>query len=82
MRKPSETRAAFLFPEESTRMNRHELIAIVKQSNSTTLLARRMREALHLPQPPARGLVSDKGAKQRKYRGYKKCMKQKHGVRL
>ena len=63
-------------------MNRHELINIVKQSSSTTLIARRMREALGLPQPQPRERVRDKGAKQRKYRGYKKCMKQKHGVRL
>lgn len=63
-------------------MNRTELTAIVKQSNSTTLFARRMREALGLPQPSLRGHYRDKHAKRRKYRGARKLMKQKHGVRL
>lgn len=66
-------------------MTRDELVRIVKQSNSTTLLARRMREALGLPlHVPAAsgGRTCDRSAKARKYRGHKKLMKQKHGVRL
>ena len=63
-------------------MHRKELIAIVKKSNSTTLFATRMREALGLPQPQLRGRVRDKHAKRRKYRGARKLMKQRHGVRL
>ena len=63
-------------------MQRKELIAIVKKSNSTTLFARRMREALGLPQPSVRGRMRDRSGKRRKYRGAKKLMKQKHGVRL
>ena len=72
----------FISRRKHRTMNRHELIAIVKQSNSTTLIARRMREALGLPQPSARGRSRDRSAKHRKYRGAKKLMKQKHGVRL
>ena len=77
-------RAAFLFPAnfQGETMQRQELIAIVKQSNSTTLIAQRMREALGLPQPQPRGHTRDKHAKSRKYRGARKLMKQKHGVRL
>lgn len=77
-------RAAFLFPAnpQGETMQRQELIAIVKQSNSTTLIANRMRDALGLPPVDAPARTRDRDAKRRKYRGYKKCMKQKHGVRL
>lgn len=63
-------------------MQRQELIAIVKQSNSTTLLANRMRDALGLPHVDARARTLDRHAKSRKYRGARKLMKQKYGVRL
>lgn len=64
-------------------MTRDELITCVKQSNADTLIARRMRDALHLP-PPSRksGQTRDHSAKSRKYRGARKLMKQKYGVRL
>ena len=66
-------------------MTRDELVRIVKQSNANTLIARRMRAALGLPLhvPTASGgRTRDRSAKARKYRGARKCMKQKHGVRL
>ena len=66
-------------------MTRDELVRIVKQSNANTLIARRMRECLGLPlHVPATscGRTRDRSAKARKYRGARKCMKQKHGVRL
>ena len=66
-------------------MTRDELVRLVKQSNSTTLLARRMREALGLPlhvRTASGGHTRDRSAKARKYRNARKCMKQKHGVRL
>ena len=63
-------------------MTRDELIAIVKQSNSTTLVAQRMRNALGLPPKTDSGRTHDRNAKARKYRGARKCMKQRHGVRL
>ena len=66
-------------------MTRYELVRLVKQSNSTTLLARRMREALGLPPhvPTASGgRTRDRSAKARKYRNAKQLMRQKFGVRL
>ena len=63
-------------------MTRKELIAIVRASKSTTLIAYRMRQALGLPQPSKRGRSRDRNAKARKYRGARKLMAQKHGVRL
>ena len=66
-------------------MTRDELLSLVKQSNSDTLFARRMRAALGLPLhvPTASGgHTRDRSAKARKYRGARKLMKQKHGVRL
>ena len=64
-------------------MTRDELTAIVKQSNSDTLIAARMREVLGLPKPVRRGRNRHKHRGQRKkYRGMNTCRKQKHGVRL
>lgn len=66
-------------------MTRDELLNIVKLSNSNTLMACRMRAALGLPLyvPTASGVQTrDRSAKSRKYRGARKLMKQKHGVRL
>ena len=64
-------------------MTRGELLDIVMRSDSTTLLAYRMRQALGLPQPaPASGTTRDRSAKSRRYRGARKLMKQRHGVRL
>ena len=66
-------------------MTRDELVTLVKQSNADTLFARRMRAALGLPLhvPTASGgQTRDRSAKSRKYRGARKLMKQKHGVRL
>lgn len=63
-------------------MTRDELRRLVQRSNSTTLLANRMRDALGLPHVNARARTRDRSAKSRKYRGARKLMKQKHGVRL
>ena len=63
-------------------MTRDELVAIVRQSNADTLLAARMREVLGLPKLSKRRRYRDKGAKSRKYRGARKLMKQRHGVKL
>ena len=66
-------------------MTRDELVRIVKQSNANTLIARRMRECLGLSLhvlTTSGGRTRDRSAKARKYRGARKCMKQKHGVRL
>jgi len=65
-------------------MNRKELKAIVKRSSSTTLLAARMREALGLP--PLRVTHESKPhghtGKRKRYRGVRKLMKQRYGVKL
>ena len=66
-------------------MTRDELLTIVRQSNSNTLFARRMRAALGLPLhvPTASGgQTRDRSAKSRKYRNAKQLMRQKFGVRL
>jgi len=63
-------------------MKRDELIAIVKQSNSTTLFACRMRDALGIPQPKYDGHARDRDANRRKYRGVRRLMKQRYGVKL
>ena len=63
-------------------MDTQQLRAIVQRSNSTTLFAIRMREALHLPTTSESGQTRDVDAKSRKYRGARKLMKQRHGVRL
>ena len=64
-------------------MTRDELTTIVKQSNSDTLIAARMREVLGLPKLVRRGRNRHKHRVQRKkYRGIEDCRKQKHGVRL
>ena len=63
-------------------MNRAEFVNAVKRNNSTTLIAQRMRETLNLPAVSNGGRTRDKSAKSRKYRGARKLMKQKHGVRL
>lgn len=62
-------------------MNRNELIAIVRRSDSATLIAYRMREALGLPQPKAKGRAKGNG-KGRRYKGARKLMQQRYGVRL
>ena len=63
-------------------MTRDELARIASRNRSTTLVAVRLRDALGLPQPRAGGRVRDRSAKSRKYRGVRKLMAQKHGVRL
>ena len=64
-----------------------ELAEIVRRSDSRTLFAQRMREVLGIPEPKGdghdrRARVRDKGAKARKYRGARKLMAQRHGVRI
>ena len=64
-------------------MTRDELVTIVKQSNSDTLIAARMREVLGLPKLVKRKRYRSKHTgKRKKYRGMNECRKQKHGVRL
>ena len=63
-------------------MTRDELVKIVRQSNADTLFAARLRECLGLPKLSKRGRYRDKGAKSRKYRGARKLMKQRYGVKL
>lgn len=64
-------------------MTRDELLQIVKQSNSDTLIAARMREVLGLPKLAKRGRNRHKHrGNRKKYRGIEDCRKQRHGVRL
>lgn len=66
-------------------MTRDELLDIVRRSDSNTLLAARMRQALGLPAVIAavkNGCTRDRSAKSRRYRNAKNLMRQKHGVRL
>lgn len=64
-------------------MTRDELVTIVKQSNSDTLIAARLREVLGLPKLARRGRNRHKHrGNRKKYRGIEDCRKQRHGVRL
>ena len=64
-------------------MTRDELVNIVKQSNSDTLIAARMREVLGLPKLVKRKRYRSKHTgKRKKYRGIEDCRKQRHGVKL
>ena len=69
-------------------MNRDELRAIVRKSNSTTLVANRMRKALglheiwHNKRGHAHARARAKYVKRNRYRHAKQCMQQKHGVKL
>ena len=64
-------------------MTRDELTAIVKQSNSDTLIAARMREVLGLPKlVVTRRHRSKHSGKRKRYAHMDECRKQKHGVRL
>ena len=64
-------------------MTRDELVNIVKQSNSDTLIACRLREVLGLPKLVKRKRYRSKHTgKRKKYRGIEDCRKQKHGVKL
>ena len=47
-----------------------------------TQMADAMLKALGVARPPRKGRTRDRHAKSRKYRGARKLMKQKHGVRL
>ena len=63
-------------------MKREELTELVRRNNADTLIAQRFREVLHLPPTRARGQWRDKSRKARRYRGAKKLMAQKYGVKL
>ena len=64
-------------------MTRDELVTIVKQSNSDTLIACSMREVLGLPKLVKRGRNRHKHrGNRKKYRGIEDCRKQKYGVKL
>ena len=64
-------------------MTRDELVKIVRDSNSDTLIASRMREVLGLPKLVRRGRNRHKHrGNRKKYRGIEDCRKQKHGVKL
>lgn len=62
-------------------MTREEIAAIVRKSTSTTLVACRFRDALGLPQPKAKGHVRNR-SKGKRYKGARKLMQQRYGVRL
>ena len=64
-------------------MTRDELVNIVRDSNSDTLIACRLRECLGLPKLARRGRSRHKHrGNRKKYRGMDDCRKQKHGVRF
>jgi len=64
-------------------MTRDELVKIVRDSNSDTLIAARMREVLGLPKLARRGRNRYKHrGNRKKYRGIEDCRKQRHGVKL
>ena len=64
-------------------MTRDELVTIVKQSNSDTLIAARLREVLGLPKLARCGHSRHKHrGNRKKYRGIEDCRKQRHGVKL
>ena len=61
-------------------MTRDELTETVRRNLSDTLIAYRLREALGLPRSAHRENARE--VKKRKYRGARKLMKQRHGVKL
>ena len=61
-------------------MTRDELARIALRYD--TQIADAMLKALGVVRPPRKGRTRDRHAKSRKYRGARKLMKQKHGVRL
>lgn len=72
---------SFHFPTRNEpQMTHDELAAIALRYE--TLMADAMLKALGVPRTRNRhGQVRDRGAKERKYRGVRKLMKQRHGVR-
>ena len=63
-------------------MTHDELIALVSQIRSDTLIAQRMYDALGLPRPVIkRKRGRTKYKENHKYKGARKLMKQRHGVR-
>ena len=68
---------------KDTQMTHDELVKIVRDSNSDTLIAARMREVLGLPKLVVTKRTRHKHrGNSKKYRGMGECRKQKHGVRL
>ena len=68
---------------EGVRMTRDELVKIVRDSNSDTLIAARLRECLGLPKLVKRKRYRSKHTgKRKKYAGMDGCRKQRHGVKL
>ena len=63
-------------------MTRDELIALVSRINSDTLFAIRMYDALGLKRPIIKKRRKTKYKESHKYKGARKLMKQKHGVKL
>lgn len=64
-------------------MTRDELVKIVRNSNSDTLIAVRLREVLGLPKLARRGRNRHKHrGNRKKYRGMDGCRKQRHGVKM
>ena len=74
------TRYGLLCIVERADMTRDELTETVRRNLSDTLIALRLREALGLPRSAHR--VDEREVKKRKYRGARKLMKQRYGVRL
>lgn len=60
-------------------MDRGELLAIALRYD--TVVSDAMLRALGVTRPVTSGATVDRSAKQRRYRGAKKLMRQSHGVR-
>ena len=63
-------------------MTREELIELVRRTRPETLIAKRMYEALGLRVPSPSRRKGDVIYRQQAYKGAKRLMHQRHGVRL
>lgn len=74
-------------PEQKPIATRKELCSIVRNITAHTLIAYRMYDALGIPRPTITARYgghtrSRHTGKRKKYRGARKLMAQKHGVKL
>lgn len=82
--RPSRHDLAALFIPEEIRMivNWGDIYEVIYMNTSRTVVADAFRRAAGLPNRPAgKGRTRDHSAKDRRYRGARECMKQRHGVR-